>query len=210
MAITVFVVDDHALVRSGLVQVINLESDLTAIGDAPGSSETLDRIQALKPRVVVIDLEMPGIRGADFLHFLKQRLPSTRTLVCTMHDSHGYVAEALRRGADGYVLKSSRSTLFVDAIRQVAAGHGFIDPALQTDLIRLVQRRDRQVTDELTAQELDILRGAAEGLSNHEIAQRTGQAMETVKLRFRRVFHKLGASDRASAVAQALRRQLIR
>jgi two-component system response regulator DegU len=210
MTITVFVVDDHMLVRNGIVQVINLEEDLEVVGEGEGSAETLDVVRRLAPQVVVVDLEMPRIRGADFIERIRQYVPGIRTLVCTMHASHGYVVEALRRGADGYVLKSSPSERLVEAIRSVAAGQGFIDPALQTEVIRLLQDRDQRfLASELTAAEIEVLRLAADGLSNQEIARQTRQSVETVKLRLRRSFQKLGASDRAHAVALALRRNLI-
>lgn len=210
MATTVFVVDDHTLVRKGLVQVIDAEEDLQVVGEGVGSVETLDAVRRLRPNVIVVDLEMPQIRGAEFIESAKGSDPEVRALVCTMHASHGYVSEALRRGADGYVLKSSPSHLLIDAIRSVAAGKGFIDPALQTDVIRLLQDPDqRLLSSDLTAAEIEVLRLAADGLGNQEIAERTRQSVETVKLRLRRCFQKLGAADRAHAVALALRRHLI-
>lgn len=210
MQITVFVVDDHALVRSGLIRVIEAEEDLQVVGEGSGSAETIDAIRRLRPNVVVVDLEMPRIRGADLIAQIKTLSPSSRSLVCTMHSAHGYVTEALRCGANGYLLKSSSGELLVEAIRTVAAGKGFIDPALQTDVIQILRGGEqRHLGSDLTAQEIEVLRLASEGYSNNEIAGRTRQSVETVKLRLRRVFQKLGASDRASAVAIALRRNLI-
>jgi len=208
MPTTVFVVEDHALVRSGLVRIIGVEEDLEVVGEGDGTLATLDEVRRCRPDVVVVDLEMPKMRGADFIDRLKQEGVSSRALVCTMHASHGYVAEALRRGADGYVLKSSPSSLLIEAVRSVARGEGFIDPALQTDVIQLLHKDDVTAQD-LTARETEALRLAAEGLSNQEISRRTRQSVETVKLRLRRCFHKLGATDRASAVAAAVRRGLI-
>ena len=206
----VFVVDDHTLVRNAIVQIIDLEEDLHVVGEGDGSSQTLEMIQQLRPDVAVIDLEMPQLRGADLIGLLKPLVSSTRILVCTMHASHGYVSEALRRGADGYVLKSSPSSALIEAIRRVAAGLGWIDPALQTDVIKLLQDREQhRTTAELTAQEIEVLGFAAEGLTNQEIAARTRQSVETVKLRLRRSFQKLGAADRANAVALAVRQKLI-
>lgn len=210
MPISVFVVDDHPLVRDGIIQVLKLEPDIQVVGEGTGSAEALESVRQLKPQVVLVDLEMPGIRGADFIDALRQQNLGCRILVCTMHSSHGHVAEALRRGADGYLLKTSPSGLLIEGIRTVAAGRGFIDPALQTDVIRLLQDHDqRLLATDLTAHEIDVLRLAAEGLSNHEIARRTRQSIETVKLRLRRTFQKLGAVDRANAVAVAIRRNLI-
>ena len=210
MGISVFVVDDHVLVRSGIMQLIRLESDLEVVGDGPGAAETLDRVVREQPNVALVDLEMPQIRGADFIQSLKHRAPNTRAIACTMHASRGYVAEALRRGADAYVLKSSPSDFLIAAIRSVAAGKAYIDPALQDEVVRLLQDQDsRFLQTELTAQEAEVLQLVADGLSNQEVAQRTHQSLEAVKLRLRRCFQKLGATDRAHAVALALRRQII-
>jgi DNA-binding NarL/FixJ family response regulator len=208
---SVFVIDDHALVRSGVRQVLSLEADLEVVGEGAGTSDTIEAIRQTQPAVVLLDLEMPGIRGVDMIEGIKDVSPKSEVLVCSMHASYGYVAEAFRRGADGYVLKSSPSELLIDGIRRVSRGDGYIDPALQTEVLRLLHDREQAVfNDELTLQELEVLRFAADGLGNQEIAGRTHQSVETVKLRLRRCFRKLGAADRANAVALALRRSLIR
>lgn len=210
MGVSVYVVDDHALVRQGLVNVINLEEGLRVVGDGGDTSETLAAIKRLRPRVLVVDLEMTTIRGADLIAMAKEAQPSLRVVVCTMHGAHGYVAEALRCGADGYVLKSSSSDLLIAAIRAVADQRGFIDPALQGEVVRLVQdRRQGGAPVDLTVGEIQVLRLAADGLTNQQIAERVGQSVESVKLRFRWSFRKLGAVDRASAVAAAIRRGLL-
>jgi DNA-binding NarL/FixJ family response regulator len=164
----------------------------------------------LRPKVLVVDLEMPTIRGADLIAMAKDAVPSLRVVVCTMHGAHGYVAEALRCGADGYVLKSSSSDLLVAAIVAVAEDRGFIDPALQGEVVRLVQdRKQSGAPVDLTVAEIQVLRFAADGLTNQQIAERIGQSVESVKLRLRWSFRKLGATDRASAVAAAIRRGLL-
>jgi len=210
VSIRVYVVDDHVLVRAGLVRLINLESDLSVVGEGTGSSETLAEIKRLTPDIVLIDLEMPDLRGCDMIELIKYHDPAIRVLVCSMHSTYAYVSESLRAGANGYVLKSSPSGALLEAIRRVAAGDAHIDPSLQGDVLRLLQMPPGRIFEkELTVQEVEALKLAAEGLGNVEIAGRTGQSVETVKLRLRRAFQKLGAADRASAVAVALRRNLI-
>lgn len=210
MAITVFVVDDHAMVRTALIQLLQLEEGIEVVGEGDGSGDTLGAIRKLRPQVVIVDLEMPKQRGTDLISAIKAADRNIRVLVCTMHAAYAHVAEALRCGADGYILKSSPSTLLTEGIRRLASGQGHIDPALQSDVIRLLQvPEQRGANSELSAREIEALRFASEGLSNEEIATRTAQSMETVKLRLRRAFQKLGAVDRASAVAIALRRNLI-
>lgn len=190
-------------------QIVDLEEDLQVVGEGDGSSVTLEAIRQEQPDVVVLDLEMPGIRGVDMIEMMKP-VSRARTIVCSMHGSYGYVSEALRRGAEGYVLKSSPSALLIEGIRRVALGNGYIDPALQNEVLRLLHDREHTLfKEELTLRELEVLQLAAEGLGNQEIAARTRQSVETVKLRLRRSFRKLGAADRANAVATALRRSLI-
>jgi DNA-binding NarL/FixJ family response regulator len=210
MAIGVYVVDDHELVRKGIVQLLQLEKDLKVLGEGAGTLETLENVVREVPHVAIVDLEMPQIRGADFIQTLKRRTPAVKAIACTMHASRGYLAEALRAGADGYVLKSSPSDMLVAGIRSVAAGKAYVDPTLQNEIVRLLQDRDaRAIQLDLTAQEVEVLRLVADGLTNQEIAQQTHQSLESVKLRLRRCFHKLGANDRAQAVAVAVRRSLI-
>jgi two-component system response regulator DegU len=210
MPTSVFVVDDHELVRTGIIRLLEMEKDIRLLGEGPGSAEVLDAIVRLGPDVAVVDLEMPQIRGADFIRSIKNRAPRIRVVACTMHASRGYVAEALRSGADGYVLKSSPSDWLVACIRSVSGGKAYVDPALQDDIVRLVQDGETQILQtDLTAQETEVLRLVAEGCTNQEIAQQTHQSIESVKLRLRRCFHKLGAGDRAQAVAVAVRRNLI-
>jgi DNA-binding NarL/FixJ family response regulator len=208
--ITVFVVDDHILVREGLTNVINLAPDLQVVADGNGDAETLRVLTRSTARVLVIDLEMPSIRGPTFIAMAKEAMPELGVVACTMHGSYGYLSEALGHGATGYVLKSSSSDLLIEAIRAAAAGRGFIDPALQGEVVRLVQGKiANSAAPNLTSMELRVLRFAADGLTNPEIGVRVGQSVESVKLRLRRAFRKLGAKDRASAVASAIRRGLI-
>lgn len=210
MAVRVYIVDDHALIRAGLVRLIDLEEDLEVVGEGVGSSQTLTDIRRLQPNVIVVDLEMPEVRGVDLIEQIKFVNPEAHVLVCSMHSTYAYVSESLRAGAQGYVLKSSPSSCLVEGIRRVAAGQAHIDPGLQSEVLRLLQSPEGRLFDkELTTQETETLKLASQGLSNQEIAGRTGQSVETVKLRLRRTFQKLGAADRASAVAAAMRRNLI-
>ncbi len=209
-AISVFVVDDHDLVREGIVSVISQQADIVTVGSGAGDAQTLGMLTAVGPRVLVVDLEMPSIRGPSFIVMARDVLPDLRVVVCSVHGSYGYVSDALGHGANGYVLKSSPVEVLIGAIRSVAAGRAFIDPALQEHVVRLVQTRVNGRTEHnLTAHELQVLRFAAEGLTNPQIAARIGQSVESVKLRLRWTFRKLGARDRASAVAGAIRRGLI-
>ncbi|MFN8642408.1 MAG: response regulator transcription factor [Candidatus Binatia bacterium] len=205
--ISVFVIDDHEMVRRAMADYVARAEGFTLLGDGPGDRETLAAVLAAKPDVVVLDMEMPSISGAQFIEFLRVEAESPRVLVCSMHDAATYVTEAFRRGADGYILKRSPLPSLLEAVRRVASGEGYIDSGLHVDVI--ARFRDAMAEGALTGEELDVLRLAAQGRNNEQIAERLGTSVETIKHRLRRVFRKLGASDRAHAVAIALTQKLL-
>jgi DNA-binding NarL/FixJ family response regulator len=205
--ISVFVIDDHEMVRRAMADYIGRAASFAVVGDGPGDRATLDRVREQHPTVVVIDMEMPSISGAQFIAYLKAEPEAPRVLVCSMHDAATYVSEAFRRGADGYILKRSPLPSLLEALRRVAAGEGYIDPSLHVDVIN--RFRAAMAEGALTGEELDVLRLAAQGRNNEQIAERLNASVETVKHRLRRAFRKLGASDRAHAVAIALTQKLL-
>ncbi len=205
--ITVFVIDDHEMVRCAMADYIGRADGFTMLGDGPGDRATLDAVRRGKPDVVTMDMEMPSISGAQFIEYLRVEPTGPRVLVCSMHDAATYVTEAFRRGADGYILKRSPLPSLLDALRRVVAGEGYIDPGLHVDVIN--RFRAALAEGGLTGEELDVLRLAAQGRNNDQIAERLGTSVETVKHRLRRAFRKLGASDRAHAVAIALTQKLL-
>lgn len=205
--ISVFVIDDHEMVRRAMADYIGRANGFRLLGDGPGERQTLAVLLEQRPDVVTLDMEMPGLSGAQCIEYLKSAAEPPRVLVCSMHDGATYVAEAFRRGADGYVLKRSPLPSLLEALRRVASGDGFIDPGLHVDVI--ARFRAAMAEGTLTGEELDVLRLAAQGCNNEQIAERLGASVETVKHRLRRAFRKLGASDRAHAVAIALTHKLL-
>ena len=205
--ISVFVIDDHEMVRRAMADYIGRAAGFAVTGDGAGDRATLDLVREQHPAVVVIDMEMPSISGAQFIAYLKAEPEAPRVLVCSMHDAATYVSEAFRRGADGYILKRSPLPSLLEALRRVAAGEGYIDPSLHVDVIN--RFRAAMAEGALTGEELDVLRLAAQGRNNEQIAERLNASVETVKHRLRRAFRKLGASDRAHAVAIALTQKLL-
>jgi len=205
--ISVFVVDDHEMVRRAMADYIGRADGFAMLGDGPGDQATLAAVRERRPAVVTLDMEMPSISGAQFIEYLKVEPEGPRVLVCSMHDAATYVTEAFRRGADGYILKRSPLPSLLEALRRVVDGDGYIDPGLHVDVIA----RFRAALSEgaLTSEELDVLRLAAQGRNNEQIAERLGTSVETIKHRLRRAFRKLGASDRAHAVAIALTQKLL-
>jgi len=199
----VLVADDHLVLRLGLVTLINDQPDLQVVGQAGSGQELLTLFRSQKPDVVVMDLRMPGLSGADTIAGLVQEEPNARILVLTIHKGDDAVYTALRAGARGYLLKDVSSQEVVAAIRAVAAGEQCIPPMIAARLA------ERMLKGDLTAGEMDVLRLIGQGLSNKEIGDRLHIAPDTAKKRISALLAKLGTSDRTRAVTLALERGII-
>lgn len=204
-------IDDHTTVRQALRVMLEAEADVVVVGEASDGTEGIAAAAGLQPDVIIVDLAMPGMGGLAAIPELRKAAPQTAILVFTMHQHAAYVHEAMRAGARGYVLKSAPKEELEAAIRALRAGGGYLQPAITgTVLRRLVS--DARVAGEhgaLTVREIQILESVADGKSNKEIASALAIAEDTVKTHLRRLFEKLGAADRAQAVAIALRQNLI-
>jgi two-component system NarL family response regulator len=199
----VLVADDHLVLRLGLVTLINDQPDMQVIGQAGSGQELLTLFRTHHPDVVLMDLRMPGLSGADTISALVQADPAARILVLTIHKGDDAVYQALRAGARGYLLKDVSSQEVLSAIRAVAAGEQCIPPAIAARLA------ERMLQGDLTAGEMDVLRLVAQGLSNKEIGDRLHIAPDTAKKRISGLLAKLGTSDRTRAVTLALERGII-
>ena len=207
----ILLVDDHTAIRQALRMMLESEADMVVVGEAGDGAEGVAVATTLEPDVTIVDLAMPGMGGLAAIPALRKAAPRTAILVFTMHESAAYVHEAMRTGARGYLLKSAHKEELLSAIRALRAGGGYLQPRITgTVLRRLVG--DARVAGEaglLTAREIQILESVADGKSNKEIAAAMSIAEDTVKTHLRRLFEKLGAADRAHAVAIALRQNLI-
>ena len=199
----VLVADDHLVLRLGLVTLINDQPDMAVVGQAGSGKELLELFHLHRPAVVLMDLRMPGLSGADTIAGLVQADPSARILVLTIHKGDDAVYQALRAGARGYLLKDVSSQEVLAAIRAVAAGEQCIPPAIAARLA------ERMLKGDLTTGEMDVLRLVAQGLSNKEIGDRLHIAPDTAKKRISGLLAKLGTSDRTRAVTLALERGII-
>jgi len=207
---TIVLVDDHAAVRTGVRVMLEAAPDLAVIGEAGDGREAIQMVTAARPDVVILDLAMPGLGGLDALPRLREAAPRIAILVFTMHANAAYVSAAMRAGARGYLLKSAGQGELLAAVRAVHAGHGYLQPEITGPLIRRIVADERVAErSTITAREAQILEAVADGRGNKEIAAAIGIAEDTVKTHLRRLFEKLGASDRAQAVAIALRQRLI-
>ena len=208
MTIRVLVVDDHELLRTGLVTVLASDPAIEVVAQAPDGPTAVSLAMELRPDVVLMDVEMPGGDGITAIAQLRERAPSVRCLVLTMFDLDDYVVEALRAGAAGFLLKTTDPAVLTASVRSCAAGETTLGPSV---IARLVDSYVAHPSipapgiDQLTHRELDVLRSMAKGLSNAEIADELFLAETTVKTHVARILAKLGVRDRVQAVVLAYR-----
>ncbi|HEX4672185.1 MAG TPA: response regulator transcription factor [Solirubrobacteraceae bacterium] len=216
MTIRVLVADDQPVVRDGLAMLLGLIDDLEIVGTASDGVEAVERAQAERPDIVLIDLRMPRMEGAEATRQILASLPHTRVLVLTTYADDEFLFPALQAGAHGYLTKDASAEEIEHAIKAVAAGETHLDPAIQQRLIAAVRDQPPHIPagdpaktsrpdlpDELTAREAEVLKLIAAGLSNSEIADELVLSSATVKTHINRIFYKTGARDRAQAVRYA-------
>ncbi|MGQ9474947.1 MAG: response regulator [Actinomycetota bacterium] len=209
--VRVLVVDDHRLVREGLVSLLRLNPEIEVVGEASGGEEAVARARSLKPDVVLMDISMPGMNGITATRLIKKDLPESKVIMLTMLDQEGYVYEAVKAGATGYLLKNAGMDELVKAIKEVHKGGATLHPEAQAQLLKeyVYLAQSNRDTYGLSERELEILQLLGDGLSNKEIAEKLFISIQTVKTHITHIFEKLGVKDRTEAVATALRRGLI-
>jgi len=216
-AVRVVLVDDHALMRQGISTILSAQPDLEVVGEAGSGEEALELVPRVRPDVVCMDVEMPGIGGLEATRRLVAD-PSVTAgiLVLTTFEREDYLLAALEAGASGFVLKNARPEILVDGIRAVAAGEALLSPAVTRAVIERAVRGSRPaagaapvVPEQLTEREVEVLRLLARGLSNDEIAEELTVGRATVKTHVSNVLMKLQLRDRVQAVAFAYRSGLV-
>jgi DNA-binding NarL/FixJ family response regulator len=206
--IKVLIIDDHPIVHDGVVSILRGEPDMRVIGSAATIAEAIEVAGREAPHVALLDLRLRGEDGLDGLARLLEGHPGLRVVMFTAYEADEYVFAAIKAGARGYVLKGSPGHELVRAIRQVHAGDSYLSPAIGATLARQVAN-PRRGGGLLTARELAVLRLVAAGQSNQQIAASLGITERTVKFHVTAIFNKLGADNRAQAVALAGRRGLL-
>jgi two-component system, NarL family, response regulator NreC len=210
VSIRVLVVDDHAIVRSGLRRVLDAEDDIETVGEAPNADRAVFEALETKPDVVLLDVVMPGKSGIEGMPALLQATPKVKVLVLSMQDDPRYVREAFEAGASGYVLKEAADTEVVDAVRAVAAGERYLHPALGASLVAAeAEERKRAEADPLSDREREVLKLLALGHTNQEIASLLFISVRTAETHRAHIMQKLGLSSRAELVRYALDQGLI-
>ncbi len=204
--IRVLVVDDHPVVRHGLMAILRFETDMEVVGDAADGPEAVRLILEHQPDVVLLDLRLPEFSGIEVMRRVRALAPRTRFLVLTTYDTDEYIAPALAAGAHGYLLKDAEPDELSQAIRALMEGGAALEP-------RVAARVLGQLADEpgegLTEREMQVLQLLPSGASNKTIALQLGLSENTVKTHIRNIFGKLGVQSRAEAVSSAMQRGLL-
>ncbi len=206
--IRVVIVDDHALLREGTIQLLQQQEDIKVVGQAGSGEEGFEVLERLHPDVALIDVHLPGMSGLALARAAAASLPQVRVLIVSAYDDYAYVAEALEIGVAGYLLKTATAQELGDAVRAVAGGVFVLDQMLSTRLTRR-RRGGPSAADMLTPREIDVLGVLARGRSNQQIAAELGLSQRTVEGHVSNVLAKLGVASRAEAVAYALGRRLV-
>lgn len=210
--ISVLLVDDHPVVIEGLRKLLEIAGDIDVTGDANDASSALKQARMLKPDVILLDLRMPGATGIQTTRRLREQEFPGAIIVLTSYGDQAYVTQALEAGADGYLLKSTPSDELIQSIRNASRGRRQLSPELLDGVLEEFGglAREKTVRDsDLSEEDREILRRASKGATNREIGIAMDRSEIAIKKRLQSIFQKLGAVDRAHAVAEAIRRGLI-
>jgi NarL family two-component system response regulator LiaR len=208
--IRILLADDHVLVRQGTRELLEQEEDLTVVAEAGDGEEAVRLAASYRPDVAIMDISMPKLDGIEATQQIKTQYPAIAVLVLTAYDDDQYVFALLEAGAAGYLLKDVQASELVKAVRAVYAGESILHPTIARKVInRFAQptdRREEDVLDQLTGREMEVLRFAAKGMTNQEIAQELIISVRTVQVHLSNVFSKMGVGSRTEAVLHALRK----
>ena len=210
--IRVMLVDDHALVREGTRRLLETESDVEVVAEAASGEEAIEAAQRLRPGIAIMDIAMPGMGGIEATRAIKESCPETAVLVLSAYDDEPYLIALLEAGAAGFLLKNVHGQELINAIRAVSRGESVLQPSLAEKIMRRLSARPVTVehaTDLLSEREFEVLRLAARGLPNKEIARRLRLSIRTVHSHLANIFTKMHVGSRTEAVLLALRQGMI-
>lgn len=212
MTLTLLLADDHQIVRQGLRAILEVEPDLTLVGEAAKGEEAVQLVEKLQPDVLVLDLMLPDVNGLEVTRRVSAKSPRTRIVILSMHANEAYIVEALRAGATAYVLKESSATELVQAIHEVAAGKRFLSSTISERAIsEYMQKAEGAPLDPyhtLTSREREVLQLTADGLSGNEISERLHISPRTVETHRANLMRKLRVRNQKELIRYALQRPL--
>ena len=202
----VYLVDDHPVVRSGLRTLVAAQADMEVVGEASDGITAVEEASVVKPDVIVMDLSLPKLGGAEATERIRAAVPSAKVLALTAHEERGYVQLLMNAGASGYLLKRTAGDDLVRAIRAVAAGGIYLDPEVASQVVVTGGQASERARARLSEREIEVLRLIAQGFAMKEIATTVGVSTRTLETYRARAMEKLGFKTRAEIVQYALRR----
>ena len=213
--IRIMIVDDHPIVREGLVSVLKRDDDFEIVGEAPDGRTAVKRAVSLKPDLILMDLRMPEMGGVEAMKEIRATAPDIKFLVLTTYDTDEHIVGALEAGASGYLLKDAPRDDLFNAIRTVARGDALLQPRVAARLLQHMTGQTQRGNvnngeEDLSPREIEVLQLVARGYANKEIAARLTITEATVKTHLAHIFQKLGVNDRTEAVTTAVQRNIIR
>lgn len=211
--IKVMIADDHAMVRQGLKTILELEDDICVVSQAANGEEAVSQAKALKPDIILMDINMPVLNGLQAIKLLKEEDACYKIIVLTLHQDREYLFKTLQLGCEGYVLKDAESSVLIEAIRSVHREQTYIQPNMTSELVKEFNRvtlieHDKTITNNLTSRELEVLKLIAEGMINKEIAKYLYISEKTVKNHISNIFKKLDVNDRTQAAIYAFKHNI--
>ncbi|MDP4182719.1 MAG: response regulator transcription factor [Bacillota bacterium] len=211
--IKILIADDHLMVRQGIKQILELENDIEVVSQASNGEEAVKFAKEVKPDVILMDINMPGMNGLEAIKELKQEKEIFRVIVLTIHQDREYLFKTLQLGAEGYVLKDAEASVLIEAIRTVSDGESYIQPNMTRELVKEFNRvtmheKGKDDENSLTSREVEVIELIAEGLINKEIAKKLFISEKTVKNHVSNIFKKLNVSDRTQAAIYAFKHNL--
>jgi DNA-binding NarL/FixJ family response regulator len=211
-AIKILIVDDHPVVREGLIAMMSREGDFKVVGEAKDGVEAVNKAKELSPDVVLMDLRMPEMDGVEAMRQIRPAMPGVKFIILTTYSDDDYIFSGIEAGARAYLLKDAPREDLFKAIRSVYRGESLIQPVVASKLLDRFSQLSRRTPsgDELSERELEVLCLMAKGAANKEISAELNIAQSTVKTHITNIFQKLGVNDRTEAVTQALKKGIIR
>jgi DNA-binding NarL/FixJ family response regulator len=213
MPVTVVLVDDHAIVRQGIRSILAADADFMIVGEASDGLEAIQKVKQMAPDLVVLDIMMPGLNGMDALRIIRQKSPNTRVVMLSVYNTVPFVAEALRSGALGFVLKGGQLTEILDAARAAMAGKRYLSASLSEETVDAhianLQSAEPDPHEMLTPRERQVFQLAAEGLTCPQIGERLQISERTAERHRLNIMHKLGLRGQTDLVHYAMRLGII-